>query len=51
MKLKNYDKYEKDVCKNCLNFLESKYPKNKCFKEVIKWHKENLKEIQEEQEE
>jgi len=44
-------KKECDVCKNCFSFLKSKYPKIKCLKEVIKWHKENIKEIQEEQDE
>jgi len=37
-----------DVCRTCFCALSSKYPKYKDFKEVIEWHKENLKEIEEE---
>lgn len=39
---------QEDICEICFDVLDNKYPKTKDLKEAIKWHKENLKEIQEE---
>jgi hypothetical protein len=38
-----------DVCEACFGLLNCKYQTKKQLKEAIKWHKEYMKEIQEEQ--
>jgi len=45
---KDLIKIDWDVCRTCFSFLTEKYPDSIDFKEAIVWHKENLKEIEEE---
>ncbi len=37
---------EAEICVTCFSVLINKYPKYNDLKEVIKWHKNNLKDLE-----
>jgi len=37
-----------EVCQTCLDVLEMKYPNEKELQEILQWHKNHTKELNEE---
>jgi len=42
---KELEKDEMNICKTCFDVLQIKYPNYKRFKEVLKWHQKQAKEM------
>ena len=39
---------ESNVCETCFDVLEMKYPNKKELKQILQWHKNHTKELNEE---
>jgi hypothetical protein len=38
---------EEEICETCLNFLKKKYPNKKELKQILQWHKNHTKQLNE----